>query len=404
MSPRVLVTDGDQRAALACVRSLGKAGFECFVTGPGRSNLAGASRHCRGVAVAPDPASDSQAFLTCLLEHAFRWRIEYLLPITEKSLRVVLREVELFSPIKIPFPALEVFERVSDKAQVLEAAQRVGIGIPNQWEWRCRDEAERHKIRNEEFPLVVKPTKSVVKRDVGLTQMSVEHVADSADLERWVATAGEESFPVLVQERVKGEGIGVFVLLWDGALHAVAGHRRIREKPPSGGVSVLRESTVVDPGLLRKSLGLLGELGWDRGVAMVEYKVEPETGQAWLMEINGRFWGSLQLAVDAGVDFPALLLQCSRGEPPGDPVTGRPGVRTRWLMGDVDQLLMRLFRSREALHLPASLSGRGRAILEFLWDFRPGIRQEVLRLSDPRPFVTEAGAWLRSLISHGTDP
>ena len=136
---------------------------------------------------------------------------------------------------------------------------------------------------------------------------------------------------------------------------------------------------------------------------MVEYKVEPETGQAWLMEINGRFWGSLQLAVDAGVDFPALLLQCSRGEPRGDPVTGRPGVRTRWLMGDVDQLLMRLFRSREALHLPASLSGRGRAILEFLWDFRPGIRQEVLRLSDPRPFVTEAGAWLRSLSSHRTD-
>lgn len=159
----------------------------------------------------------------------------------------------------------------------------------------------------------------------------------------------------------------------------------------------MRESTTVEPVLLQRSLGLLRDLGWENGVAMVEYKVDPKSGQTWLMEINGRFWGSLQMAVDAGVDFPALLLQCARGEVQPEPVVGTPGVKTRWLLGDLDQLLMRLLRSREHLNLPASFPGRGRALLEFLWDFRPKVRLEVLRASDPRPFFLEASAWLRAL-------
>jgi predicted ATP-grasp superfamily ATP-dependent carboligase len=138
----------------------------------------------------------------------------------------------------------------------------------------------------------------------GLRQNAVTHVSGPAALHQWLDGVGEGTFPVLVQERVEGEGVGVFVLVWDGVLQAVVGHRRIREKPPSGGVSVMRESTTVEPVLLERSLGLLRDLGWENGVAMVEYKVDPKSGQTWLMEINGRFWGSLQMAVDAGVDFP----------------------------------------------------------------------------------------------------
>src|SRR5678815_1154177 len=96
-------------------------------------------------------------------------------------------------------------------------------------------------------------------------------------------------------------------------------HRRIREKPPSGGVSVLSESVAADPETVRKSLALLSALDWN-GTAMVEYKQDRVTGQRYLMEINGRFWGSLQLAIDAGVDFPALLVAAALGEHPA-PVT-----------------------------------------------------------------------------------
>jgi hypothetical protein len=120
------------------------------------------------------------------------------------------------------------------------------------------------------------------------------------------------------------------------------------------------------------------------------------------MEINGRFWGSLQLAIDAGVDFPVLLLAAAEGSaeaPAGQRglVRGRPGMKTRWLLGDLDQLLLRLVRTPEELSLPPGHPGRLRAIVEFMADFRPGVRLEVLRWRDLRPFLSEAAAWIRAL-------
>jgi len=42
------------------------------------------------------------------------------------------------------------------------------------------------------------------------------------------------------------------------------------------------------------------------GVGMFEFKYNPQTKGWILIEINARFWGSLPLAVYAGIDFPAM--------------------------------------------------------------------------------------------------
>jgi predicted ATP-grasp superfamily ATP-dependent carboligase len=91
---------------------------------------------------------------------------------------------------------------------------------------------------------------------------------------------------------------------------------------------------------------LLDELRW-QGVAMVEFKMDQASQTLKLMEINGRFWGSLQLAIDAGVDFPFLLLRTMADEPVEPIGTYRIGVKSRWFLGDLDALLMRLFKRRE---------------------------------------------------------
>jgi predicted ATP-grasp superfamily ATP-dependent carboligase len=187
----------------------------------------------------------------------------------------------------------------------------------------------------------------------------------------------------------------VFLLLWNGQLKAAFSHRRIREKPPSGGVSVYRESIPLDPELLTRSRALLDAFEWD-GVAMIEYKVDERTGMPYLMEINGRFWGSLQLAVDAGVDFPALLAALALGLDPEPVTTYRVGVRSRWWWGDVDHLLARLRRSPEALALPPGSPGRWRALADFLTLHRTD-RNEILRSDDPRPFLRETGQWVQGL-------
>ena len=134
-----------------------------------------------------------------------------------------------------------------------------------------------------------------------------------------------------------------------GRLVAEFSHRRIREKPPSGGVSVLCESVPVVPQAKQYAQALLDALRWE-GVAMVEFKMDMADQSLKLIEINGRFWGSLQLAIDAGVDFPALLVQTLADEPMPVIDSYRVGVRSRWLMGDFDALLMRLFKREDELH------------------------------------------------------
>jgi predicted ATP-grasp superfamily ATP-dependent carboligase len=198
-------------------------------------------------------------------------------------------------------------------------------------------------------------------------------------------------FPVLIQERIVGPGVGVFVCCDGPAVLATFSHRRIREKPPSGGVSVLCESALVDPVAKTHAISLLEAMGW-RGVAMVEFKQNLADGSLRLMEINGRFWGSLQLAIDAGVDFPALAVDVALGNKRAPLENYHVGTRSRWLWGDVDAMLALLFRSRRQLNLPDSHPGRWRTLLSFLQPW--GTRYELERADDPRPALLAAKRWL----------
>lgn len=127
---------------------------------------------------------------------------------------------------------------------------------------------------------------------------------------------------------------------------------------------------------------------------MVEYKVDASTGVPYLMEVNGRFWGSLQLAIDAGVDFPALLVAASDNAVRSTDGNYRVGVRSRWWWGDVDQLLSRWRQSAESLALPPDAPSRWRATLDFFVP-HPHDRSDVFRLRDMRPFIRETIDWFR---------
>lgn len=62
---------------------------------------------------------------------------------------------------------------------------------------------------------------------------------------------------------------------------------------------------------------------------MVEYRWDRPSDAFHLMEMNLRFWGSLHLALFAGVDFPRLLADAFFGYLPEHTVEGRRGVICR---------------------------------------------------------------------------
>jgi len=388
----VLVTDGEERAALAAVRALGRLGHRVYVCASREHPLAGWSRYCQASATTPsalrEPARYGDA-VGALLE---RWHADVLLPISEQSLRALLPVRFDKRGVHVPFPSLEVFESVSDKAELLRRCERFDLTVPKQHVLQASSDIDVIDTALT-FPLVVKPSRSVVVTGAGGIKTGVSYAADRDQLRQQLTALPSEVFPVLLQERIVGPGSGVFLLLWDGEVVAAFAHRRLREKPPAGGVSVYSESVPLDPVLVERGVRLLRDLGW-QGVAMIEFKTDRRSGRPYVMEINGRFWGSLQLAIEAGVNFPALLVDCALGRRPVRP-SYRVGLRNRWWWGDVDHIVARLRHDTADLGLLPDAPSRWQVVRDFLHLWRPGDRNEVFRPSDPWPFIRETMDWLR---------
>jgi len=387
---KILVTDGEQRAALAIVRSLGIAGHEIHVASETGRSISGASRYARVENRVPPPLTNLEGNFSEIRRLIVRFGIDLLIPVTEASLLSILpRQKSL--PCLVPFSTADAFNRVSDKRGMAEIAREIGIAVPESTVVLSAEEVDLLSLAAGET-YVLKPSRSVE----GGRKLSVSYAVGTESVSSALQRLRPEAFPVLVQERIQGPGAGVFLLIWDGELRAIFGHRRIREKPPSGGVSVVRESAEMDPTLVESALQLMRYVGW-QGVAMVEFKIDSDSGVPYLMEINGRFWGSLQLAIDAGVDFPRLLVDAALGHPPQPMPAYEAGVRTRWELGDLDHLLLRFLRAREALNLPEDAPSRTSAFRDFFGDFRSSTNHEVFRSSDPHPFFRELGQWIGDL-------
>ncbi len=386
------MTDGQERAALAVVRSLGRAGHVVYVGSTGGGSLAGASRFCAAEIATPDPLEQSRGFVNTVEQLVTRLAVEVVCPITEASLLALLPARERLGGARIPFPDTATVGDVSDKRGVLEAAKSLGINVPTQVILAAARDRETLDVASLPFPLVLKPSRSVVEAGERRMKLEVAYAANREEFDAQLGQFTDAAYPLLLQQRIVGPGAGIFVLLWDDEILAVFAHRRIREKPPSGGVSVYRESVHPEPELVAQATTLLRQMRW-QGVAMVEFKRDAKTGTPYLMEINGRFWGSLELAVDAGVDFPELLVAAALGQRPGPIPQYRAGVRSRWWWGDIDHLLIRLRHSGAHLNLPPDAPSAWRVLREFLALWRPGDRSEVFRLTDPRPFLRETLQW-----------
>ncbi|MGE0405061.1 MAG: ATP-grasp domain-containing protein [Candidatus Korobacteraceae bacterium] len=387
----VLVTDGNQRATLAVVRSLGKLGIGVTVGETSIPSLASSSRHCVRAFQYPSPLTSEREFTDVLTQELDSGRHEVFLPMTDVACRIAAELAPRFPQVTIPLPSPDILLRTQDKGAVVDAARQVGLSCPKTYTVQDRKEL---KVLSQTlaYPVVVKPRFSVYRADGRWLRTQVQYAHSSEDLmSRYVSASAQVANP-LIQELVPGDGMGVFLLMWDGELKAAMCHRRIREKPPTGGVSVLRETIAPDPRLVSASEALLKQLGW-QGAAMVEFKGDKDP---CVMEINGRFWGSLQLAIDAGMDFPAILYRLCCGETISPSFEYRVGVKSRWLAGDLDHLLLRL-RNGHAVSRP--LPSRARAAAEFLRFYERDTFYEIERTDDPGPAYFEWKRYASDLLA-----
>jgi biotin carboxylase len=382
-APTVLVTDAAYPEGLTVVRSLGRAGWRVVGAHPvPRSRLARSRYEAASVAT-PDPGRDGLGAGEALAEVARRHNADLVFPTTEKSILALLSEMDR-TGVELPLalPSRTSLDAAMDKSRTIDLAVSVGVPAPRSSLVHTLEEAE-HAARDIGWPVVIKPVRSHRWTEDGrIETCSVSTVAGPDDLRR--LSSSPTSLPALVQEWVDGHGVGVEVLCDRGEIVAAFQHRRIHEVPRSGGRSALREASELDPALAEQAAALMSAMGWT-GLAMVEFRRGRDG--VFLMEVNGRVWGSIPLAVEAGIDFPLAAARLHLGMPVARHVRYSTGVRCvnlelelRWLASAVrDRVVEGGGSTVAAEDLRVALG----ALLD------PRLRFDVARLEDPGPGLAD---------------
>jgi predicted ATP-grasp superfamily ATP-dependent carboligase len=209
--------------------------------------------------------------------------------------------------MKAVLPSKEALALCFDKSKSMRLAEQHEIPHPASWLVTDMDQEARLPDR---YPCVIKPANETEAKSVFYANGRKEREKAVVDL--LTSVLPEHSNGVLVQEMVIGKGRGFFAVYDRGRPISVFMHERIREYPPSGGPSTAAMA-IYDPVLVDYSTRLLRTLEW-HGPVMVEYKYDSGSGRYNLIEINPKFWGSLELGLSAGVNFAHVLVRIFLGE------------------------------------------------------------------------------------------
>ena len=341
MNSEVFITDGHWRKSLAAVRALGKKGIKVTVGESSSLATAAFSRYCNKAVVYPSPFFKPYDFIDFLLRELSHHYHQLLLPMEDETLTLIAENHQEFSRLTfLPVVPAEKLQFARRKDNVLKTAAQHGIPIPKTWFITSISDLE---ILKDDFtyPVVIKPTMSSGALGVTYPQNSKEL------MEQYQLVHKRFPYP-MIQEYIPREGPGYgasFLFDEQGRVKASFVHKRLREYPVTGGASTLRESAR-DDNIRDMALTLLKTIDWF-GVAMVEFKVDPRDGIPKLMEINPRFWGSLHLSVEAGVNFPYLLYRMARGENFKPVEHYELGKRCRWILpGDILHFIYNRKRAR----------------------------------------------------------
>lgn len=376
---RVLILDGTSRAAVEAVQSLGKRGLEVHVAA--RADCPAFRSRWAAETIAQPSTPDPRGFAEWL--RALGTDYSLIIPAAGYSLHH-LAQLPESDPLRAcaVLPGPEALPVALDKSRTVDTARRLGISVPPSVTHESRD-----AILKGPLPRMLKPVSSVVATRDGLGEVFPALARD--------AEAGQEALrrllqhgPVLEQELVPGIGVGIECLYAHGKLVWYFAHERLHEGT-TGGLgrgSFYRRSIAPPAPLLQAATTLLDHLRW-HGVAMVEFKYEPATGRFWLMEIRPRLWGSIALAIDAGVDFPQGLYCLATDADPGPQPRYRRPYYTRLVPADLDWIARQIRRSgpahsRELLSFLRPLIGR-ESWDHFAWtDLGPFLENTALFLKD----------------------
>jgi len=395
-----IVLGVDTPIGLSIVRQLGQHGVPVHLVGKSARSISARSRWVRSFTVRPPgPLADWLPAFALNLAAGAIFAISETTLIELADLAPILGGAHVLTPRQ---PALGI---VLDKIETLARARAFGIETPESWQPDVTEDFAG-KAATLRYPVVAKWRDPNVSKpllnDAGLEFHKAEYAADAVALLALLDRYRTIGLWPMIQSYCPGHGLGQMLYMENGRATLRFQHRRIHEWPPEGGVSTFCTAEPLDlhAAQMAKSEALLASIDWD-GPAMVEYRYDPQTGRYVLMEINGRFWGSMPLAHVCGADF---AWEAYRRRVLGDgsemPLPGS-NIRARYMLPETRRLLRVLF-DRDAIVDPYFKARPLRDLAAYLLGFfDPRMRYFVFSLADPGPFFRDMQSGLIKIASLG---
>jgi predicted ATP-grasp superfamily ATP-dependent carboligase len=306
---RVLVTDAEQRAVLAACRGLRSAGFLVSAVAAARPAPGHWSRSCSSRYRLPHALADEEAFVNGLERILHAHPHALLLAGTDASLLAVSKHrKQLERHTSLGLPPHPVVVRSLNKLEVGRVASSCGLSPPETAVCAGVEEA-LHAASRFGYPVVVKPHITVLEVDGVRVRLASVRADDAAEVAQIVPGFGERC---LVQPTERGPIVSYAGVMGEGRLTATAVSRYHRTWPPDAGNASFSETIEPPRALGAQVLALLTALGW-RGVFELEL-IAREGGHFSAIDFNPRVYGSMALAIAAGVNIPAIWARSVLGE------------------------------------------------------------------------------------------
>ena len=391
---RILVLDGHSAAALAFTRSLGRAKHWVAV-GSNEGILAPAafSRYCRLGVRYPIPSEDASGFVEAVLNFSRKNAIDLIVPVTDWTVVPLSKSRDPFNGVSClalgPHAALEF---AGDKFKTVSLARELQIPVPETALIQSMDDLHR-AMANLTFPTVVKDRFSARWEGNRAILGSVSYAYSPDDLKQKVERRLQEAGDVLIQEFILGEGIGFSCMAVEQTVCLPFMWLRLREVDPRGSGSSARRSIPITAQVQEYSEALVKRVGL-QGISMVEFKRSSKGGAPVLMEINARPWGSLQLPISCGIDYPLHLTRwLLEGKLPPLEIEYKQGILCRRLVSELTHL-EHTFRGTPP-GWPVPYPSFGRTLFKVSMPWYPGMRYDDFWFSDPRPGLEGLAQWFR---------
>jgi predicted ATP-grasp superfamily ATP-dependent carboligase len=370
---------------LGLVRSLSGRGVPAAVVTTLPCDIAHYSRHICGHEAVEDIAGHPERLIELLQRKAKDWRGWTLFPASDEAVEILANHRETLSATyRVLAPPAEVAARIMDKRVGSEAARRAGVGVA-----RCYGYSDEgiESMNGLAYPVLVKPVVSHAFRRRFERKLFLAR--DHDDLARRIAEVREAKLACEILEVIPGPDSQVYeyAVYVDSKGEPGPGLtvHKLRQSPPLFGVARVAEVVPEIPAMREAAVEILRRLEY-RGIAGVEFKVDPRDGSLRFLEVNGRAVIFNKLLQRAGLDLTSMAYFDTGNGSIEQPVpNGWPGV---WVNTHADFLYMAFRRDKPRLSWRDFAATYKRPVIEAAWS-----------VDDPRPYLTLWARTARSGVS-----